>query len=249
MRQRFSVLACALSVALSVQCVRATHPEAETPTQTALRFFIDHSDETIEQFLSRYRPVPIDAPLRSRVLESFPHDINVVNPSQEMRKKMAVAERVVRYSGRSGVMTFKVVADDAAYAALYFRAILLISTRTLDLLTADELAAVTAHELGHDFEWTEYWNAVTQRDYRRLQQLELRSDGVAVLTLQAIGLSPERLASATIKMTRFNESRERGTNAGANDGTRPRYVSLKERIAFIRAVARLKWAKRSPCAR
>jgi hypothetical protein len=64
---------------------------------------------------------------------------------------------------------------------------------------------VTAHELAHDFYWAEYRSAVEQRDDERLQRLDLRSDGFAVLTLQAMGLNPERLASAALKMARFNQ--------------------------------------------
>ena len=106
---------------------------------------------------------------------------------------------------------------------MYFRAILLVSTRTLDILTAEEFAAVTAHELGHDFHWREYWGAMERSDDERLQRLELGSDGFGVLTLQAMGLNPERLASAAVKMTRFTESREKGTNP-AGDAGRSRYV-------------------------
>jgi hypothetical protein len=245
MWQRSFVLACVVGLGFSVQDLPVTQSEVESPTQTALRFFMGHGGETIEQFLASYRPVPLEDGSRVRVLVSFPVEIHVVSPSGEMRKKMAVADRVLRYNGRSGVITFKVIADDAAFAALYFRAILLVSTSTLELLTPEELAAVTAHEVGHDFDWTEYWSAVTRRDYPRLRQLELRSDGIAVLTLRAMGLDPDRVASATIKMTRFNELRESRTTVGADSGTGARYVPLKERIAFMRAIAQLKWTNRS----
>jgi hypothetical protein len=244
MWQPVSILASALAVALSVRCVQAAPMGAENASETALRFFEDHRGETIEQFLSSHRPAALDAVSRSRVVGSFPADLPVVDPSRTMRKKMAAAERVLGYSARFGVITIRVIADNAAYAALYFRAILLVSTRTLDLLTTEEFAAVTAHELGHDFEWTEYWTAVEARDYPRLRQLELRSDGIAVLTLQAMGLNPERLATAAMKMTRCNEPHEGGARPRPDGGTGYRYVSLTERVAFIRAMARLNWADR-----
>jgi hypothetical protein len=71
-----------------------------------------------------------------------------------------------------------------------------------------------------------------QAGHRKLQELELRCDGIAVLTLRRLGLDPEHPVSAVQKMTRLNQ--HRGMVASAND-----YVSRKERVAFIRAVAAL----------
>jgi hypothetical protein len=43
-----------------------------------------------------------------------------------------------------------------------------------------------AHELGHDYVWDEFEEASTLRDNRRLQELELRCDGIAVIALQRL---------------------------------------------------------------
>ena len=69
-----------------------------------------------------------------------------------------------------------------------------------------------------------------------MRQLELRSDGIAVLTLRRLGLDPERLVSAVQKVTRYNERRHATERAEA-------YVSLQKRVQFIRAVAGLAWAE------
>jgi hypothetical protein len=67
-----------------------------------------------------------------------------------------------------------------------------------------------------------------------MQELELRCDGIAVLTLRRVGIDTENLVSAVQKVTRFNQLR----NAVASDTS---YVPLKEQIMFIRAIAGLSW--------
>ena len=67
-----------------------------------------------------------------------------------------------------------------------------------------------------------------------MRQLDLRCDGIAVLRLQRLGWDAERLVAAVGKVTRDNERRR--FTASAED-----YVSLQERVAFIRAMAGLSW--------
>jgi hypothetical protein len=243
MRLRLSVLAGVWAMGMSAGGLVAA-PAAELPSERVLRFFQEHRSETIDGFLARLRPAPLDAESASRILAILPHDI-VARPSRELTGKLAVARRVLDYSAR-GAVDIKAVPSDEALAILFFRAVLLLSTRTLDILNTDEVAAVVAHELGHEYDWNEYLSAIQRKDVSRMQELELRSDGIAVLTLERVGITPERLVSAATKMTRCNENRPavRGDKANQNSsqGTFQRYVSLKERVAFIRQVAKLKWA-------
>ena len=67
-----------------------------------------------------------------------------------------------------------------------------------------------------------------------MQELELRSDGIAVLTLRRLGMDPQHLITAVRKMTPLK--RQPGSRPGTSD-----YVALEERIDFIRAVMRLRW--------
>ena len=62
-----------------------------------------------------------------------------------------------------------------------------------------------------------------------MRELELRCDGVAVITLRHLGLDPHALVEAVRTMTRFNESVDAVASAGS-------YVSLKERIAFVETI-------------
>ena len=46
-----------------------------------------------------------------------------------------------------------------------------------------------AHELGHDYVWDEYEKARREHDNPRLQELELRCDGIAIIAM-ARSVSP-----------------------------------------------------------
>jgi hypothetical protein len=71
------------------------------------------------------------------------------------------------------------------------------------------------------------------------------SDGIAVLTLEQMGIDPERLVSVE-KQTHYNQVRDavaRVRTGAEVQTTAHRYVRLEHRAAFIRAVARLRWAQ------
>ena len=59
----------------------------------------------------------------------------------------------------------------------------------------------------------------------------MRCDGIAVITMNRMGVDSERLVSAATKLARHNERL-----GPPNDA---RYVPLDDRVRFIRALARL----------
>jgi hypothetical protein len=100
----------------------------------------------------------------------------------------------------------------------------------LTLLDPDELQAVVAHEIGHEYVWAEYRTARDQNDLRRLKELELFCDGVATVTLHLAGLNPTRLLAGLEKVIRFNWQR---LGPALNEA---HYPPLAERKRFIQAV-------------
>jgi len=106
--------------------------------------------------------------------------------------------------------------------------VILVSANVLPLLNREEFAALVAHEIGHEYVWADYWRAERRHDHARIRELELRCDGIAIVTLRRLGL--EILTSY---------SRELRLDDNAAD-----YAQLRERRAFIRAVEQLHWADR-----
>jgi hypothetical protein len=87
-----------------------------------------------------------------------------------------------------------------------------------------------AHEVGHEYVWTERERAFKGADRSRLKDLELMCDGIAIVTLHRLGMDVSRLMSGVQKISRFN----RGRLGIANNEID--YPTLAQRQAFARAM-------------
>ena len=129
------------------------------------------------------------------------------------------------------MLDIKVLNAREAFVGVQARSVLLISENMLRLLSIEELQAVVAHELGHEYFWGELMEARQQKNHDRMRELELQCDGIAVIALQRLGLDAAHLIAALTAMRAFN------TRVVATDA-RP-YPESKERFAFIRAMSEL----------
>jgi hypothetical protein len=204
-----------------------THPAA----QAALRYFDSLQDLHLDAVLDQLRrPAPSPA-VRALVIRNLPKEGELI-PTAHEAKKLAIIRPVVALHGRADDIEVRLITVDGhAFVGLHARTVLLISRDALGLLAADEMVAIMAHELGHDYVWDEYAKARQDHDDQRLQELELLCDGIAVMTLQKMRVDPARLISAVTKLLRHNE-RIRTLNYAS-------YVPLDQRVRFITAVARL----------
>ena len=97
------------------------------------------------------------------------------------------------------------------------------------LVSAAELQALVGHEIGHEYFWGDFERTLERGDKRGRQELELKCDGIAVLTLIALGGDPASLRAGLRKQLRFNEAI--GAIANADE-----YPVLQDRERFINAV-------------
>jgi hypothetical protein len=155
-----------------------------------------------------------------------------VRPSKKEAVKLAAIAPVLRYHHRQDVLQLKLITVGHAFVGLHARTVLLVSREALDLLDGPMLQALIGHEIGHEYFWDEYQAAVARDNQDEVRALELRCDGVAVITLRQLGLDPHAFIEAVRVMTRFNE--RVGAVASASS-----YVSLKKRIAFVETIDRL----------
>ena len=144
---------------------------------------------------------------------------------------------LLRTTGYESVYQIKVIDVPQAGLALHARAVILVSEAALTLLDADELQASLAHEIGHGYVWTERERAFELGDHKRLKDLELVCDAIAIVTLHGLGMDVSRLMSGIEKTSRFNRERFGKAN---NEGD---YPILAERQAFAGAVAT--WTSRT----
>jgi hypothetical protein len=131
--------------------------------------------------------------------------------------------------------------------ALHARAVVLIPAPTIALLSAAELQALVAHEIGHEYVWTEWQRARQHADQDRLKELELVCDAIAAVTLRQLGMDPSKVIDAIEKDARFNRQR---FGAATNEKN---YPTVAERRAFARQLQQWlrdsSWPSRSGQAR
>jgi hypothetical protein len=233
MRQRLAIVMTCVGMTVVSAVGGAEEKPSANIGRSVLEFFASHDDLTIDDFLARLRPEPIGEDDRAKVLGALPSH-GAIRAGVGDVAKMTLAEDVLAYHRRHGVITFKIIDVTPAYVGLYERAVILVSPSALAMANKEELAALVAHEIGHEYVWADYERAKSGREYRRLRELELRCDGIAVLTLRRLGLNPERLVRAVEMMTWYNEQRHLAAD-------RKEYASRDDRRAFIRAIAMLPW--------
>ena len=153
-----------------------------------------------------------------------------MEPSAKARIKLAALAPIFDSYDRSGVIDIKVIRDkETVFTGLYERSALIITEKALDLLSKEELQAVVAHELAHERFWDEYHLARAAGQDDKVQEIELRCDGLAIFVLARLGLEPARLISALHKTARYDRD-----TWGANN-----YAAPDERVEFARAMIQL----------
>jgi hypothetical protein len=185
----------------------------------------------IADLLDAARPAPVAQAVRTRVLAGLPSAGEVTDLGPEEWRRLAALGPLLRATGREGVYSVKVIDVPQAAVAIHARVVVLVSRTALALLDAEELQALVAHEVGHEYVWTAYERAVASSDHARLQDLELLCDGIAAVTLRRLGLDPARLTSGLKKLGTFNQRRFAGALRN-----RTHYPTDKRRREFVLAV-------------
>lgn len=193
--------------------LRATGPIAEVPhgqllheivALTTSQNLLATDPRALARFLETARPLPVSATDKARVLSTLPLEGEVTDFSASARQKLATLTKVLRATGRESVYEIKVIDVPQAAVGLHGRAVILISEPALTLLDADQLQALVAHEIGHEYVWTERERAFQLADRSRLKDLELMCDGIAIVTLHGLGMDVSRLMAGVQKISRFN---------------------------------------------
>jgi hypothetical protein len=200
---------------------------------SALRFFVGNDSSTAGFDLDKSRPQPVPPNFRTNVLEALPKEGRITKLKEAQRQKLDSLGIVLRLHQRQQIYELAIYESAPkpfAFVGLHQRAVLLISDIALNLLTAEELQASVAHEIGHEYIWAEYLEAARRNDDRRFKELELVCDGVAILTMRRAGVDPAALVTAAEKIARFNTS---STGPSANGH---RYPSDGERRRFAQAI-------------
>ena len=183
------------------------------------------------RLLDDFRPSPVTSETKQMVLKSLPRELKARVVNAKDRAKLAALDPVLRAVHRDAVYEIRVIESPSATIAIDGRAVVLISDRALGILDADELRAAVAHEAAHEYVWEEWRWADTRDDWKRMRELELVCDGIAVVILQQLGLETSSLIRSFERLTRRNLL---WLDSLPNPSS---YPTLAERREFARKVA------------
>jgi len=208
----------------------AKAPLSSSVAERTLQYFKKTAKGDLEDYVRSIRPAGVSADRRARLVASIKKE-DIVSPSAARQAKLDVLRPILTYHDRAGIEV-KILRLGVAWAGMLEGAAVVVSEEAIDILTAEELQAVVAHELGHEYFANEYEGARQRKQYDRVKEVELRCDAIAVITMRSLRLNPASLLSGVSKLTKFNEARGVKNN--------PNLVSsVDERASFWRAMIRL----------
>jgi hypothetical protein len=226
------VVVCSLALSQATLTGGGPRPPMESAAyDSALRFFKGLPPGTITDALRSVRPAPVTADVRARALATLPAKGHL-NPTAREARNLSGLEPVLSFHERAGVVTVKVIDVPQAAVGLHARSILLLSRPAIGVLSALELQAVAAHEMGHDFFWGAYSRARAGSDWLALEEIELKCDGIAALTMRELGVDPEAVVTGARALARHNEALGKPVNTAG-------YPAPGSRVTFVRDVVAL----------
>jgi hypothetical protein len=222
-----TIAAAGIGLALNLS-VTATAQVRDSPSAHALTFFGSIFRGDPVSTLRALRPPAVSVMERARAIATLPEDGELTPRDSELGKIRAL-DSVLAFHERRQVFHVVVIDVPQVVVGLHERSILLLSRPALRMLSVPELQAMVAHEIGHDYFWPDFETLSRDPHPRERQILELKCDGIAVLTMVALGLKVAPLHEGIRKMALFNE--RLGATAGVEG-----YPSLRERRAFTDAL-------------
>jgi hypothetical protein len=203
------------------------------PLPAALGFFDHVASGDIDSTLRGLRKTPLSSEERD-LTRAMLHLEKPLVPTAAEVKKLDALKPILIYHERDHAFDIDLLDVPQAFIGLRARVILVVSRPAIKVLTASELQALAAHELGHELLWA-------TRDEippgRARQELELKCDGIAALTLLTLGLEPMRVVEAAKKLANFNQ--QFGVAPNAAD-----YPTLRDRKQLVTALINRPWAKK-----
>ena len=179
------------------------------------------------ELLEAARPAPLSKADMGAILSALPPEGKVKTLGAAAQKKVDAVRQLLTATRRDWY-EIKVIDVPHAAIALHARAVVLISAPAVAVLSAAELQAAAAHEIGHEYVWTEWNRAQKYADQKRLRELELVCDAIAIVTLRELGMDASGLIDVLDKIGRFNRE-HLGTTINETN-----YPTIAERRAFAR---------------
>ena len=194
-----------LLLLLPATALTAVQLSAQAPTAYTAKELLATDPRVFAGWLETHRPPLLSPGQKARIRAALPSHGEITSEDEAGRQKLAALKQLLQATDRESGYEVKVT--DVAYARIvvFERSVILISKSAFMLLDAEDLQALAAHEIGHEYFTAEYRSALTKRDRRRLKELELLCDAISIVTVHRLGMNPARLLGAVEKITRYNQ--------------------------------------------
>jgi|GEM_PF-3218065 len=120
----------------------------ESVGKKVYREFAEIENPSLDHYLRTIRPSEISADLRKQVIANLPRE-GELKPSAEDKARLSQLQPIFSYHDRAPIIEIRVIDVPQAFLGLHASFVLLIARNTMNLLTAEELQAAVAHEMGH----------------------------------------------------------------------------------------------------
>jgi hypothetical protein len=228
---RIGIITLLATVYVSFTRPALCQAQASGPLSAALHFFDEVTSTDIDSTLRGFRKVSVSNEDREVTRAMLLRD-RALRPTGAEIKKLDALKPILAYHELEHAFEIEVMDVPQAFIGLRSRVILVISRPALKVLTPSELQALAAHEIAHDLLWA------TREEIppgRARQELELKCDGIAALTLLTLGLDPIRIIDAVKKLEKFNRQFTLAANAAD-------YPALSDREQLVTALIKRPWA-------
>jgi Zn-dependent protease with chaperone function len=170
-------------------------------------------------------------------MAGLPQQQQVRKLPAKLQRKLRLAHQALKLFDREAVFQIVIIDVRPALFALHARAVVLISRPALDILSAEQVGAMVAHEAAHEYLWSDFQRAREVLDLRALNRIEFTADAISIVRMHGTPMSGEALVSALRKIASFNERFGPATDEH-------RYPPLATRLNNAKAA--ISWAAKLP---
>jgi hypothetical protein len=185
-------LTCIVVVSFSQATVGASQSHGADEIELALAAIGSGSAEKMKSRLISERITVFDDSFRAHAVAALPASLGSYRITQGklLRRVEAIFNHVLELYGRSGKLVLFLYRNDLPLARLWRGCVVAVSDGLAEPLYDDELAGILAHELSHSYFEDEMAEALRAQNAFSMRVVELKCDGVAILSLKLLGLAP-----------------------------------------------------------
>lgn len=186
-------------------------PADQEEIEQALAALGSGSAEELKSRLFTHSITVWNAEFRAQAINALPTAIRDqrLTQSKLLRRVEPVFQQVLQLHGRSGKVELFVFQHDIPLAQLWRGCVLMISASLAETLYDGELAGLLAHELGHSYFEDEMAAAQRSQDARAMRLIELKCDGVAILSLKLLEHKPTLYLKGLQRIQEINRRQSR----------------------------------------